>query len=812
MPRYAILQGVGHPSRPNFTDIGGSIEDWPEMWRKWPYLVIQAPSGQLAILPPPSGAGAVAGLTGRLNTEKGVSSKYYAYQGLLCHKPIAFKHNSIVHWWKRSLNEVESDPGWRWHPYENVAHKNGLGTAFDTNFDYDNHVIFDGYHNTFLLFGLSTVEIGCGGVAVQDGVVWGHSTDLPLYEHGNWTGQQPFQVSAGHYFPGLRMFGNPGDQADEKFRIPDSNIQGIGAGIQAGIDYRATETADPSDESHMICDMVEYQGTIYYCSQTAVWAQRIGMKGAFIYAAYFVNDQASVGGDSSLGLAALTTRGSQAEFNDPQMRTFAKHQGSLYMLQNDGKVFTVDPHSITKIADLSTDIVNSPFGSGIKGGSLQETPLVGVGLFPSPRAFRPFMTSFNKQLHAFLTYEIDQTTFGIQTGTSVASPSFGSVVQGVGWFTSHDGVNWSDRTKQFASTPCQSGIITPSGNTVLVSEWNAITSPFIHSALQNTNYPSGYGNGAPLTAGTELQPQGYRQATGQPTETTSRHQNDVDSGKAFMGGDTDRLPIWTSGNVVDPPGTTFDALQLKLDYGSISGFLYPTIVNYPSGYNYINPNQLDGSTVPTNLLPAVSGGVWGPFQQGKKGWDYTGVTGKHVTGYVNMNDPETNNYTLKLCFSDNPPSTDQLSEKQVASHFFELTRASGWKQVNYVHWGGAFCGGYQSVDLYDPEVIIASGTIADPNPWIDPYREMARIKFQLLDWGYWDNVYCRFEYTTDDGLNWKHATISSGSLGPLSTNTKQADPSGILGGNHEIWWDYKADLGRHTWYPNVRVRMRAEVQ
>lgn len=799
--RYAILQGVGFPDRPTH-----SSQNWPEMWRKWPHLVIQGPSGQLAILPAVSGLGTTGGGTGHANTQLGVAASQHNYVGLMNHKAISFKHNSIVHFWLSNL-AAGTDPGFLWHPYNNAVHLNQGGPNFDTNNSLDDYLIFDGFHHTLHIFGNDNKEAGCGGISVQDGVLWARTSDVngATYMYGNWTGELPFvaQASPLHYFPAPRMFGNPGEQ-DEKFFFPDGRNSLSTRTIQGGVDYRYAQTSNPQDQVQGICDIAEHEGSIYYCSQQAVWANRIGMKGSFIYAGYFHNRQDEWGGDSVVGLSQVdTTRGSQAQFNDPQMRVFAKHNGSLYMLQNDGKMFTVDPHGITQIANLATDITNSPYGSGIKGGSLQEVPNAPTRP-TTPRAFRPFLISFNRQLHAFLTYEMTNTVMQQRTGTAVAKSSFSSSVQGIGWFTSYDGANWSDRTPNLANAS-QSGIITPSGNNQSVVSWRNTTAPFIHSALQNTHYPSGYGASAPSATGPELKPSGFRQATGQPTEASSRHLGGFASGW----GDTDRLPIWNSGMFLDTPGTAFNNLGARMDKGTVSGFLYPTIVNYPSGYAYINGNQLNGTTVPTNLLPAVSGGVWGPFRQGATGWDFTGVRGRHVTGYINDADDKTNNNTLVLCFSDNPNNLD--NENQVASHFFELNKSSGWHQMNYVHWGGAFCGGYQRADIYDPEVIIPSGSFADPNPLVDMERGWLKIKFNVIDFGFWDNVSMKFSYTTDEGINWKDGTIASGSMGPLSTSTKQADPSGLIGGSHTIWWDYKSDIGGNEFHPLVRIRLRAEV-
>lgn len=847
MARYAILKGVGHINRPNKLNVGnpGRSQNWPEMWRKWPHLVAQGPSGQLAILPPFSGAGSDAFSTGKLATEGGAAFRYYAYEDLVNHNSVAWKHNSCLHWWRFALDSARSDIGQRWHPYQwEVIHKNASGPIFDNNNNFNLFVIEDGNNNTLHIFEGGFVGNGTPGVVHGDGIYWQlPGGTQPTNKYGNWTGQLPFEVASGHKFPGMRMFGNPGDFEDSHWNFPaQQGAGGLSEGLQAWVSYIAG-TADPRDQTFNICDMIEFEGSIWQCNQTMVWANRIGTKGSFIYADFWDVRQDEFGGSAVQGTANVDiNRGTQNKFAGPKAKKFAKHhfdgENRLYMLQNDGKVFDVQPGGIRLLADLTKDIVNSPFGSGIQGGSLQVTPIIAAGQWPRPRTFRPFLISFNNQLHAFLNYKTSSSIFATRTGTPVGKDSdgFGNV-EGVAWFTSFDGKNWQDRTDQFANVS-QSGIITPSGNIVKKATWTAITAPYIYSAFQNANFPSGYGprlgypdsdskfgteasqitgNTAPENRGTDadnnLKPSGFRQATGEPKETASRHQDDVAAAPDGHGGDTDRLPIWTSGNLQDTPGTPFNLLQIKLDMGTVSGWLYPTIVDYPSGFDFIDPVEFFNKTIkPTNLLPEVSGGVWGPFGQGARGWDFTGVRGKHITGYIDEADEQTNSHELKLCFSDNPPQTNDLRDNQVASHFFTLNKASGWRQVNYVHWGGAFCGGYQAIDLHDPEVIIPSGSIDDPNPFIDPINERMRIRYKVLDFGFWDTVQMKFQYTTDEGLNWRDATISGSLL--TTTGTKQIDPSGIGTGRgfSEIFWLYPDDIGRNVFFPTVRIRMRAEVK
>ncbi len=825
MARYAILKGVGTRIRPVLGI--GSQKNLPEMWRKWPHLVAQGPSGQLAILPPFSGFGSPNGVKG------GAASAYIAYNDVINHVSIAWKHNSCLHWWRHGLDTAGSDISMRFHPYKwEDQFTNGDILNFDDNSNFDFYTIEDGSNHTLHMFATQSVANGSPGISHQDGIFWANPAgQQPSYEFGNWTGQLPFEVQTSPLgkFPGMRMFGNPGSFEHSHFTFPAQQAAGnLSEGIQAWMSYR---DADPGTQSNVLCDMIDFEGTIYYCTQTTVMAKRIGTKGSFIYMDFWDDRQAEFGGDTTFGLGGTDIdRGTQSLYGGPVPRKFAKHhvdgEPKLFMLQGDGQVFEVDHASIKKTADL-TKLRNSPFGSGILGGAMQITPLVGQGLFGAPQAFRPYMVSFNNQLNAFLNYSTDNATFQTRTGTPVGKSVDGFNAQGVCWFTSFDGVNWTDKT-EFLANASTSGIITPSGNTVQRATWDAITAPYIHSSFQNVPYPSGYGGrssipdernhvgeAAPIDRGDDslsvLKPSGYRQATGEPKETSSRHEDDVASGKAHMGGDTDRLPIWTSGNLQDAPGTAFDQLQIKLDKGTISGYMFPTIVNYPSGFAFVDPADLDLTSTPTNLLPESNGGVWGPFGQGTIGWDFTGVRRRHITGYIDEADEQTNNHELRLCFSDNPPADTIVDSDQVASHFFALNKASGWRQINYAHWGGAFCGGYQAVDLHDPEVIIPSGSLDDPNPLVDPQNGRTRVKFKVLDFGFWDTVQCKFQYSIDEGLNWSDATVS-GSL-EVGTGTKQVDPSGIGVGrsDSEIFWLHEQDLGRGV-FQMPRIRMRAEVR
>jgi len=812
MSRYAILQGNGTLSRP------GSAENAPEAWRKWPHLMVQHPSGHLAILPAFSGIG---GGGTKVGQAEGDARFYHAYHMMMCHKPFAWANNKLVHSWRSNLNSAGTFQSLLWHPYEQqFAHQNPDGTNFDVNNNYDFHVMFDGFHNQDF-YSIAAGPIG-GFCALRtpDSAYYcvQLGNDSPDYIYGNSELRDPFlvDISPDLYFPDLRGFGNPGDFSDGgHFKFPADNSFNA---HQAQISFTTADTSDPDTATQTPCDMIEHEGSYYFCTQQRVWCSRIGLKGAFIYSDFFEVEQDQLG-NSTFGLANLSTfLGTEAKFNGPQARVFAKHRGELFMLQADGKLLLVKPGGLILRKDFknASPEIKSPYASGIVGGAMQKTPLVGAGSYPQPVVARPFLISFNDQLHAFLNYEITSTVLQQQTGLPVAKGAEGTAnARGILWLTSHDGLNWADRTNSLE--PLSSGIITPSGNNQLLSSWESEIAPYRHSAFQNVSFPSGYGprasfgetNGfgatAPIDRGDDsisiIKPSGYRQATGDPIEL-SRFDDT-----------SDRLPIWNSGLMADEPGTPVELLNITFGQGTISGYIYPTIVDYPSGYAFIESSQLDGVTKPTNRLPEASGGVWGPYAQGARGWDYTGVGWRHTTGYVDESDEQSNNHRLRLCFSNNPFNTTANIANQTPSHFWELDKASGWHQRNYVHWGGA-CIGYQPVELYDPEVVIPSGSFDDPNPFVDFERKHVRVNFQVIDFGFWDKVKMKLEYTTDEGENWNACSIS-GSLGPLSTGTKQTDPSGVgadPASEHTVFWRWQDDLGPTRFYPLTRLRMRAEVK
>src|SRR5690606_14137364 len=130
----------------------------PEHWRKFPHMVLIGPSGQMAILPPPSGIG--TSIQTR-NLPVGGASRFMAYPMIGCHKPVAWKGNKLVTFWRGALQNTASAQSWVWHPFvQSFSHKNGDGVNFDTNADYDNDVILDGHHSEYFYPRVSTDTMG----------------------------------------------------------------------------------------------------------------------------------------------------------------------------------------------------------------------------------------------------------------------------------------------------------------------------------------------------------------------------------------------------------------------------------------------------------------------------------------------------------------------------------------------------------------------------------------------------------------------------------------------------------------------------
>lgn len=756
MHKYFALQGVGHFTRPDFGDS-------PSAWKKWPYIVVVGPSGQLVQLQPPSG------LSGS-DEAVGWAHSLHNFEGTLSHKPLAFVKNKLVSNFRSKLNSTDSLHCLAWSPEPQPSGQGAIKNdnfQIDTNIDMDNDLIFDG--TNWEVWGPKIGNIGSAVLYQEsDSVVWfmlDDSSEPMIF--GDYKLEIPkfiVETSQSGYKPPMGNYGNPGDAGDAGWSRWTKTTQSFGEALTAGVDFDVGNGAYPSDISFSPCDIVKHKDTYYVIGQFYIFAATLGTKGSFIHHDFGVDSKIDdFGGTTEQnGLEGYSQRFTTGQIGG-YMKSAAVHNDKIWLLQNNGKIFEIRPGGIVEKADLSQ--IGTPWGSGIFGGHLQRTPLSAAGDLPSPQNFRPFLASFNKQLHAFLNF---RTSFRIGKGTTSTQG------QGVAWFTSHDGINWQDRSEMLPV----SGIQTPSGNAVQIGSWLSQISPYRFSALQNTSYPSGYGNGSPISGGIESNPSGFKQS--------------------------DLIPFWSSGSLIDAAGTSFGNLNTPLEFGTISGYLFPTFVSYPSGFAGIHP-----SGFAFGLLPLASGGVWGPVPGGTSGYDYTGCFNHHIAGYVDTTDPQ--DHRLKLCFSRNFPGGTAVDPDQIPSLFYDLNKSSGWIQRNEAVNVGQL-NGFIPIDLHDPEILIPSGHFIDINPNIDTVNKRVKIDFQTIDWGFWDKVNIRVEYSLD-GSSWATAT-TSGNINNLSTGTKQTDPSGVgkdINSIHSMYWLYDRDLSKNQFFPNVSIRMRPEI-
>ncbi len=601
--RFWAFQGVGYTSRP------AAASNSPKAGIKWPWAVLQGPSGQLVQLNPPSGLD---------------PSFWVAIETTQNHSCIGWKHRHLAFVWSAAPGTAESMRAYVWNPQSQLASKiNPSTTVNEDGENVRNQVIEDGYNWTKWNILDERREYPVM-LSLHDGVFWVKPIiDYPISHFGVYKAHRPHKLSTSGYFnSSAGNYGGAGTGGDAGWsRLPEGT-QGTGGihGTQDGVDFREPHNgAYPTNLSLNPCEIVRHRDTMYVIWQYAIQGMTIGCKGNYVHHDFGV--------DNKVGGAGNTEDYQQRNTNGvlgATMRSACVHQDQVFMLTNTGLVYEIRPGGLIQKADL-TDI-GTPWASGITGGSLSDNV--------APTNYRPLLRSFNNQLHAFLNF---RTTYKLARGKE----NFNSKTQGAGvcWFTSFDGVNWQDRTEMLPS----SGIITPSGNMVFLETWKAQTHPYVHSAYMETNYPSGYGpkspqvnflgQSAPQPQGAEGQPSGYKQS-------------------GF-------LPFWSSGNLLDNPNTVYSSLKTPLSRGMLSGCLFPTFVSYPSGYAFVNPLGGDASGFRTSL-----NGVWRPVHgnglaAGASGWDYTGCSNYHIGGVVD-NDV-TGQPLLRLAFSRNFTHSTPLS-------------------------------------------------------------------------------------------------------------------------------------------------------
>jgi len=760
--RFLGFQGIGYLGRP------AGIGNHPKRWAKWPYAVLQGPSGQLVQILPPSG------IAGKIPTADQVAA-FHSNECTMNHSCVAWKRRHLVFVWCDSKNTSSSMRCYAWSPEPQEARKvnPSANVNVDTNTNVKDIIVADGFHwelwNTF-----ANIKDHAALFAIHDGILWVKRDNDTRDHWGIYKGKIPYKLSTvGYFWASAGNYGNQGDLEDAGWsRLPECGAST--RNIQDGVDF-SSPGSYPANISHNLCEIVKHNDTFYVIGQGFVKGMTIGCKGNFIHHDYGIDNRVAVG--SLTGYAQRKTN----DVIGATMRSACVHNDKVWMLTNEGKVYEIRPGGLVETADLTT--VGAPWASGITGGQLGITPPVGD--WQGATAFRPLIRSFNNQLHAFLNF---RTSYKIARGKG----NFSSKTQGAGicWLTSFDGTNWHDRSEMLPT----SGIITPSGGRVPKATWLSQINPYMHSAFTNTNYPSGYGpkapktnflgQSAPMSQGAEARPSGLKQIT--------------------------LLPFWSSGNLLDVEGTKFNLLKTPLSRGALSGCLFPTFIAYPSGYAFVNP--LGGDAL--GFLPQASGGVWRPIRgagnnAGASGWDYTGCSNYHIGGLTD-NDTDGQPF-LRLYFSRNfVGTTPNTSSKQIPTLFYTLTKESGFLQVNEA-WNAGQLNGACPVELYDYEVIVPSGDMYNPNPRVDTINKLAKLDFTTTDWWFWEPCKVNIEYSTDGGLSWFKAS-TSGQVVNLSTGTSITDPSGVgisAAQNHTVYWEYGKDLSKNTLYHNVKLRIRA---
>jgi len=644
-----------------------------------------------------------------------------AYEQTFNHKALAFNKNEIVLSLRYGRESAGRNLLYAWSPMPQTEGRKQNSASFpvvESNVSLTGHIMKDGYNWSILQGDLDDFyREHHAAIKLSDSIFW----TFPLQQQ---------RLCYGTYKQSPQIYvdiANSGWKPNAGKYGPGNNTGDVHYNLMsdAGLTNPRWEGITPAslnDYSDNICDMIEHNGTIYIAKQYAVYALTPGDRGNTIHFDYA--EDSGIAGLSET--SSYTTRRIQGEYG-PLSRCFAVHNNILYMLQNDGKLFEIYPGGIKEKADLS--ILGTPWSSGITGGYCPalDTPWV------ASNGKRCYLASYNNQLHAFLNF------------SSTYKLAKGAVGYGIFWGTSHDAENWSDRSENLPS----SGVITPSG--LSSSDWRTTIAPYLFSGKNATVWPLGYGH---AESGVECQPSGYRQIG--------------------------IIPWWSSGVLLDVQYTPYGSLQVPLQYGTISGFLFPTNVAYPFGYGYQDE-------------------VWAPSGVGASGYDYSGCKNYHIAGHV-----DKDNRLLRLMFSE---------DYNKGTLFYSLNRSSGWIQQNYVPESKQL-NSYIPIDLYSPEIIIPSGTLYNPNPRIDEVNKRVYVNYNILDWGFWDLANISMEYSID-GSVWSRANAISiaglsDSIRNRSTGSKASDPSGVIGASYTACWDYSKDLSSNVFYPNTKIRIRAE--
>jgi hypothetical protein len=686
----------------------------------YPYIVLIGPSGQFVQIHGPSGV---------TDKDPEDTKSLQAVEQTHNHCALAWGKNEIVYSLRAAWTLLKKNYQYAWMPYGmpsgakiNPAAANTI--LIDGQTSNADGVMFDGYEHKIITPFMpdGNKELSAFYRLPNGDIFWTFGLSLGSLIYGTYKGDDPIYVEDGSrsgWKPRGGQYGHLLSTTESNFKTGSSASFPAFAGI-------VTSKIKPASVSDNVCDIIYHKGTIYIAYQYKVVGINIGGKGSFIF-----NDYIDERVDHLTVLSNYTDRAVNASHTNSS-KSFAEHEGILYMLQNDGKVYSVSPGGLKLISDLSA--LGTVYSSGVFGGTL---PTV-TGAWGGTGKMRCYMTKFNGQLHAFLNYSI---TDKVVKGTDGVSAG-----RGVFWGTSWDGVNWTDQTPNMPG----SGIHPTSGS---LGVWATQTNPYIFSGRTGYNRDQ-YSIWQALASGigNQARPSGLRQ--------------------------WDTLPWFDgSGTLMDAPGTTWDNLNVPLNHGAISGHLGPTYVAYPPSFQTVS-------------------GVFGPTGTAASGWDFTNCHNYHISGF---NDQD--NDVLHLIFTE-----DFHGEGEFGSTlYYELNKSSGWNRKNWVRASNQL-NGLIPIDLYNPEVIVPSGDLYNPNPRIDEVNKTIRVDFNIYDWPYWNNVNVTMEYSIDGGQSWYFASKKKN----ISTGSEISDPSGVIGVQDTITWTYTNQLSKNVYYPNVQVRLRAE--
>lgn len=749
MSRFAALAGIGR--------LGINSQN-PELARQYPRLIIRGASGNCVSVPMMSGGAGTPRSFDQMN-QIGMTQS---------HAALAWGRNEIV--LPTKSNGVSTrDLMHAWQPYGQPSgeglKRNDNGFSLGNNESMTAYNMFDGHNWKICNYSILDPPQMWGVKTMPGGqTFWTGFTDSYLVpkNYGAYLGDDPFHTasfsssSVSGWKPLSGAIGGP--QEEVNYSAHYQTAPG-GELLLGGILHRGT---DVSADQSSVDDVAFFKDSIYYVTQFGGLAMKWKGKGTYLWTDEMLEDT-RVGDptESSYTAGRLTdnlTGGSQG-------RCLSVHNDQLFMLSNQGKVHDVRPNTVKEVADLTN--LSTFSSSGVFGGAM---PTFNDVSYFGTSVRRCFITSFNQQLHAFLNF---QSTF------RTAKDARG-IGRGIMWATSFDGINWTDQSPNLPT----SGIHSPSGGGVTagnpraqVVNWLTTIRPYKFSGFtgqETTPIPNESG--------------GFPQIYGEQTIGSPNVASGVEPAQpsGFIQKD---IPLWTSGNLLETNTKPFDQMKVSLLRGAMSGCLYPTEVAYPSAFSYQHP-------VSGGALSKAQGGVFLPSGVGASGFDYTGCENYHVSGYV---DDRTN--TLQLAFTND-------FAQDGGTMFFELNAASGWKQRNHlVH--SKQTNGYIPIMLYDPQVIIPSGDVNNPNPRIDEVNRSMTLDYSVYDWPFWNTVDVVSEYSTDYGLNW--STIKRQKN--LSTGSLQTDPSGVKGVQHTLNWNYATEgsppLSKNQFYPHTQIRLTA---